>query len=240
MLDEARAPYSWPPPQRLVVLEALQTLLAVLNAKILAIQEKQRYLEELKVKRRQRHDEIASSIIQVNMRGTIFEIEKDIFTRVDGSYFDVMLSMDETMIVDESEASVPVYFVDRCYEGFERIISNGITLVGLNQYEMVIVHNNLAYFRIYEFHQVRLLESGVNMPIRGGDLLSVILLRDGRICTGFSDENISLFYVGCPLDYQLRLPDHGGRVRLVQMPDGRLCSTSKPANIKIWNSSTGQ
>ena len=125
-------------------MEALQTLLNVLNAKILAIQEKQRYFEELKVKRRQRHDEIASSIIQVNMRGTIFEIEKDIFTRVDGSYFDVMLSMDETMIVDESEASVPVYFVDRCYEGFERIISNGITLVGLNQYEMCIVRNNIA------------------------------------------------------------------------------------------------
>ena len=60
------------------------------------------------------------------------------------------------------------------------------------------------------------------MPIRGGDLLSVILLRDGRICTGFSDKNISLFNVGCPLDYQLRLPDHGGHVLLEQMPDGRL------------------
>ena len=81
-------------------MEALQTLLDVLNDKIRALEKEQRYLEELKVMRNQRHDEIVSSVIKVNMRGTIFEIEKDVLTRVDGSYFDVMLSMGET-IFDE-------------------------------------------------------------------------------------------------------------------------------------------
>ena len=60
-------------------MEALQTLLNVLNDKIRALEKKQRYLEELKVKRKRRHDEIpVASIVKVNMRGTIFEIEKDI------------------------------------------------------------------------------------------------------------------------------------------------------------------
>ena len=46
------------------------------------------------------------------MRETVLEIEKDNLTRVDGSYFDVMLSMGETLI-DESEASAPaVYFIE--------------------------------------------------------------------------------------------------------------------------------
>ena len=93
-----------------------------MNVKILALQEKQRYLEELKAARSQRH---ASSIIKVNMRGTLLVIEKDILTRVDGSYFDVMLALGETPL-DGSEASVPVYFIDRSYERFERIISNMI------------------------------------------------------------------------------------------------------------------
>ena len=91
-------------------MEALQSLLNILNAKIRALQKKQRYLEELKVMRIQGYDEITSSIININMRGTIFQIEKDILTRMDGSYFDVMLSTGETMI-GESEASVPVYFI---------------------------------------------------------------------------------------------------------------------------------
>ena len=81
-------------------MEALQSLLNVLNAKVRALEKKQRYLEELKVMRRQRHKEITSSIVTINMRGTIFEVEKDILTRVDGSYFDVMLSMGKN-IVDE-------------------------------------------------------------------------------------------------------------------------------------------
>ena len=54
-------------------MEALQTLLDVLNDKIRALEKKQRYLEELKVMRSQRHDEIASSITRVNIRGTVFE-----------------------------------------------------------------------------------------------------------------------------------------------------------------------
>ena len=89
-------------------MEALQTLLDVLNDKIRALETKQRYLEELKVMRSRRHDEIASSIIKVNMRGTIFEIEKDILTVVEDSYFDVMLSMGET-VIDESEASTGIF-----------------------------------------------------------------------------------------------------------------------------------
>ena len=73
--------------------EDLHTLRNILNVKILALQEKQRYLDELKTTRSQRH---ASSIIKVNMRGTLFEIEKDILTRIDGSYFDVMLALGKT------------------------------------------------------------------------------------------------------------------------------------------------
>ena len=62
-------------------MEALQALLNVLNSKIRALEKKQRYLEELKVMRSQRHDEIASTVIKINMRGTIFVIGKDILTR---------------------------------------------------------------------------------------------------------------------------------------------------------------
>ena len=45
------------------------------------------------------------------MRETVFEIEKGNLTRVDGSYFDVMLSIGEN-VIDLSVRSVPVYFID--------------------------------------------------------------------------------------------------------------------------------
>ena len=58
-------------------MEALQTLLNVLNDKILAFEKKKQYLEELKAMRSQLHDETtSSSVVKVNMRGTTFDIEK--------------------------------------------------------------------------------------------------------------------------------------------------------------------
>ena len=57
----------------------------------------------------------------------------------------MVLSAGET-IIDESEANASVYFIDRCCEGFERIISNlsigELILDGLNRYDFRIVYEN--------------------------------------------------------------------------------------------------
>ena len=236
-------------------MEALQILLNVLNAKISAIQEKQRYLEELKVKRRQRHDKIASSIIKVNMRETIFEIEKDNLTRVDGSYFDVMLSMDENMIVDGSEASVPVvpvYFIDRSSEGFERIISNmkdgdGGSWQGLNGYALNFVQDNLRYLNINVLPKVTPNYTYTpSVPVLlfrdGGCMEVMIATEEGRLFITNEDTIYIIDDIDIDSTYgEVVLSGHEDVVNcLALLPDGRLCSGSDDQTIKIWNTSTGQ
>ena len=227
-------------------MEALQTLLDVLNDKIRALEKKQRYLEELKVMRSQRHDEIASSIIKVNIRGTIFEVKKDILTVLEGSYFDVMLSVGETTVY-KSEASVPVYFIDRSYEGFERIISNmrgdsDISWDGLNVYEMHIVRDNLEHFNVYQLHIV-LLEDTLFVDEEGNDvgLYDMVALFDGRLCSNTSNGDIVIIDIDCHTKGKMVLTGHIWKVYcLALLHDGRLCSASEDESIKIWNTSTGQ
>ena len=218
-------------------MEALQTLLNVLNDKILALNKKQRYLEELKVKRQQRHDEIASSIIKANMRGTIFEIENDALTRVDGSYFDVMLSIGNTMI-NECEGCVPVYFIDRSYEGFERIISNmsgnELCLEGMSKYDIQIVYDNMGYFILLDY------TSNIDIKLSSG-VYSMIELGDGRLCTGHTDGNIALISTESNIESMMVLSGHTSCIIcLALLPDGRLCSGSGEGTIKIWNTSSCQ
>ena len=227
-------------------MEGLQTLLNLLNAKICALQKQQRYLVELKVMRSQRHDEIASSIININTRGTIFEIEKDILTRVDGCYFDVMLSIDETMI-GESKASVPVYFIDRSYEGFEKILSNmsgdELHLEGMTRYDIRIVQDNMDYFNLYPTRRVLVdYSTSIDIKVKNG-ICSMIELSDGRLCTGRHSGIIEIRNIESRMveDNQVVLSGHILYVTsLALLPDGRLCSGSSDRTITIWDTPTGQ
>ena len=222
--------------------EDLHTLRNILNVKILALQEKQRYLDELKTTRSQRHDEIASSIIKVNMRGTLFEIEKDILTRVDGSYFDVMLALSETT-PDGSEASVPVYFIDRSYERFERIISNmsgnELCLEGISRYDIQIVYDNMDYFNLYTPHRVFRLDyieyTNILYVKVGIPMYCMIQMANGRLC--IANRRMWILRIEDVNDKKAMLWGHNEHVRcLALLPDGRLCSAD--LTIKIWNTST--
>ena len=221
-------------------MEALQTLLEVLNDKIRELEKKQRHLEELKAMRSQRHDEIAT-IVTLNLRGTTFEIEKDILTKLDGSYFDVMLSVGVT-ITDEKEANIPVYFIDRSYEGFERIISNmggnELTAKGMNRNDIEIVYRNLFFFNIILRH--KRFSLCFDIKVYEG-LYAMINLGDGRLCMGFSNGNINIIDIEGSVQARMVLSGHNKEVRcLALLPDGRLCSGSYDKTIKIWNMSIGQ
>ena len=224
-------------------IDDLQTLRNILNDKIRALQEKQRYLDELKTTRSQRHDGIASSIIKVNMRGTVFEVEKDILTRVDGSYFDVMPAPGETT-PDGSEASVPVYFIDRSYEGFERIISymrgNELCLQGMSRYDIQIVYDNMNYFNLHTTHRVFPLDymeyTNILYVQVGKPVWCMIELGDGRICV--ANRQIWILNIDNVTE-KLVLRCHVDHIRgFAVLPDGRLCSANR-LEIKIWNTSTG-
>ena len=91
----------------------------------------------------------------------------------------MMLSIGETMI-GESKASVPVYFIDRSYEGYERIISytgeNKLSLEGMNKYDIQIMYDNMFYFHMDKTRKV-ILEYTSNNDIHVSRDYRVVISR---------------------------------------------------------------
>ena len=156
-----------------------------------------------------------------------------------------------TSIVTNSSitTSVPEYFIDRSYEGFERILNirnvGEISMEGLNGYELRTVRNNLEFFNISQLRKVPTTldyTSGINIEDGRStrdlevELNTMISLDDGRLSVGNSDGDVRMIDIDGSID--------GNHLESVHcfalLSGGRLCSGSDDSTIKIRNTSTGQ
>ena len=152
----------------------------------------------------------------------------------------------EITLFDES-ISVPVYFMDRSHEGFEKIISNmctenEISWEGLSVYELRIVQGNLEYFNNYQLRKVmtyiELASIGIEFA-SGLYAMIPVALEDERVFVGHSHGQTTYIDVDSRGEDNCVLSGHTDDVNcLVLLPDGRFCSRSDDNSIKIWNKST--
>jgi hypothetical protein len=89
----------------------------------------------------------AADTIILNLRGRVFKTYKDTLFKKEGTFFYNMLSSGEWLPDEKGE-----YFIDRGYEGVERILrylSTGeLSFKDLNEFEDEVLAENVDYFQI--------------------------------------------------------------------------------------------
>jgi hypothetical protein len=102
------------------------------------------------------------SMIKLNVRGTIFEVCKDVVGNGKSSYFNVMLSS-SIAFGDNGE-----YFIDRNSHCFGIILeymrTGELSTEGLNSYDKTCLYDNLdylmiAYTRVWDYSKVNRMTS---------------------------------------------------------------------------------
>jgi WD40 repeat protein len=172
----------------------------------------------------------------LNLRGQVFDTTTDTLVKLDNIYFKTLLSSDTWELDVNGE-----YFVDRCGNGFDRILeymSTGVlSTEGLNSYDKDCVYDNLKYFKIphkerWDYSKMTLIE---NLS------LGVCLqLQDGRLCGSTSDYSICIYNMDTNI-IETTLKGHTRCIsRIIQLEDGRLCSCSYDKKIKLWNIDSGK
>ena len=89
----------------------------------------------------------AEDTVRLNLRGRVFQTHRSTLTRIEGTFFHCMLASDDWQPGEDG-----AYFIDRPYEGFERILEylhSGIGCVsGLSPLDGAVLRDNLDYFQI--------------------------------------------------------------------------------------------
>jgi hypothetical protein len=137
----------------------------------------------------------APSVVSLNMRGTLFVVETEHLTASSNIFVRILIYSDPTPVRGH-------YFIDRPFEGFDRIVSamrgKGISYERLNDYEVQCIDANLNYFRLPYPRFKRIFKESENIEnISGVDYnpysCRLHVLKDDRICSGFSNGVIKIF-----------------------------------------------
>jgi WD40 repeat protein len=179
-----------------------------------------------------------TAAVTMNMRGTLFVIETEVLSASSNIFF-------QTLIYSDPDPEYGYYFIDRPFEGFDRIISalkeEALSYEGLNDYETLCINDNLAYFRLSFPRFLRVFNKLDSWAISKDFYLSVLhSLLDGRLCSGTSSGVIMIWNTST-YTCEMELLGHTNRIRaLTQLGDERLCSASNDFDMKIWNIYTGE
>lgn len=155
---------------------AMQSLLVRLDEQVLQLRTAVAEREATRSRNRETIDKL-DAVITLNLRGTCFLVDRDVLARHEHSYFHALLC-----------AACPplregAYFIDRPFEGFERIIdfltSGELSLTALGRYEWECVRSNLAYFGMSVSAQELRLEESEELPFM---LCPLVQLEDGSLC----------------------------------------------------------
>ena len=86
----------------------------------------------------------AEDTVKLNLRGRVFQTHRSTLTRIEGTYFERMLRSGEWKPGEDG-----AYFIDRPYEGFERILEylhSGIGCVsGLSPHDGAILRDSKVW-----------------------------------------------------------------------------------------------
>jgi WD40 repeat protein len=175
------------------------------------------------------------SMIKLNLRGQVFDTTKYALLNGDSTYLSVLLS--STILELDSNGE---FFVDRCGNGFERILdymSTGVlSTEGLNRYDKDCVYDNLVYFKIphkskWDYSRISQIEN-LNLRVH-------LQLHDGRICGSTNDYGICIYNMDTNV-IESNVKGHTGYAEgIIQLKDGRLCSCSDDKSIKLWDIESG-
>jgi WD40 repeat protein len=175
-------------------------------------------------------------MIELELRGKIFTVDRDRLMNVSGTYFSGMLSSGAWQPNSDG-----VYVIDRPSEGFDRILeclSTGkLDCHGLTDYEIDCVYANLDYFlipftRLWDYSKVSKIEK-LSLWVH-------LQLLDGRLCGYASDHSICIYNIDTNI-VEKSMQGHSDTIRgIIQLEDGRICSYSIDKTIRLWNIESGQ
>jgi WD40 repeat protein len=172
--------------------------------------------------------------VALNMRGILFII--------DSKFLDIFF---HTLIYSDPDPIRGHYFIDRPYEGFDRIVNamrgEELSYDGLNDYEAQCINANVNYFRLPYKRVFKVSEVATNLIGDNSILYTSCLyvLQDGRVCIGFNHGLIKIFNSSI-FECEMELLGHDNTIYdIIQLTDGRICSASKDKFIKLWNRSSG-
>jgi WD40 repeat protein len=173
-------------------------------------------------------------MMKLNLRGQVFDTTKYTLLDGDDTYFSVLLSS----VIWELDGNGE-YFIDRCGNGFDRILeymSTGVlSTEGLNCYDEDCVYDNLKYFKIP--HKSRWSYSKLS-TFQNFKRRVYLQLRDGRLCGSTDDNSMCI----CSVDSNIvetTIKGHTSYIcSIIQLEDGRLRSCSYDKTIRIWSLET--
>jgi hypothetical protein len=175
--------------------------------------------------------------VTLNMRGTLFVIEAAHLTASSNIFFHTLIYSDPAPIRGH-------FFIDRPFEGFDRIIStirgNDMSYEGLSGYEEQCLDENLEYFCLPFLRYNRVFQASNKRATQPKKISCFQSISDGRLCIGLENGVIQVSST-LTFDCEMELLGHTESVRFVlQLSDGRLCSAAGDYAIKLWNLSAGQ
>lgn len=220
-------------------IEGLTRLLETLDRRIEALDHTHRSFKEARSAGVERGAAVASSRVRLSVRGKVFWADASSLLRVDGSFFQAMVSSEVWLPTHDG-----AYFIDRPYEGFERILdflrSGVLALDGLNAHELQCVEGNLEYFRIRSQNAGWTYSSSAELCRTSYVVYSQKELAGARLCVGCDDGRVRVLDTATG-QCELTLDGHGALVwSIVLLADGRVCSGSSDRTIKIWNVELGR
>jgi hypothetical protein len=171
-----------------------------------------------------------TTVIALNLRGTLFQVETEHLNSY--TFF-------QALLFSEPAPSRDQYFIDRPFEGFDRIVNamrgGELSYEGLNDYEAQCIDGNLKYFQL-PFPRFKVVYNTVSKPITITSKVSIMCpLLDGQLCIGFSDNCIKIWNPTTNFEEGLLLIGDNDVVRdIIQLSDGRVCITAGQM-IKIFS-----
>jgi WD40 repeat protein len=216
-----------------ITIQLLQALEIELDKKLNYLLALYNYMQGMEACVKKRIDATAS--VKLNMRGTVFVVDTKY---LDNIFFHILIFSDPAPIRGH-------YFIDRPFEGFDRIVNairgEVLSFEGLNDYEVQYIDANLEYFRLPYPKFKRIFNKSKRRIELNADesITKVFVLQDGHLCAGFISGVIKIFNTST-FQCVMELREHVHIIGfLFQLFDGRLCSASRDT-IKLWNLSSGE
>ena len=214
-------------------IDSLNGLLDTLNRRMESLLEKETHSQEVDA-RMDQNAYLRNDILRLNLRGTVFDVPRDLILKYPGSYLDVMISSDRPCTNELGE-----YFIDRSPYCFETILrcmhEERLLLDGLEDDDLILFEEHLDYLQLPIKHKMCENYHSTSIQAHETSVLTLMQMQDGRICSGSADGLIKVWnnrFKVC----EAEMRGHRGAItKVIQLIDHQLCSCSRDHTIKLWD-----
>jgi WD40 repeat protein len=189
-------------------------------------------------------DQIQASVnvLDLNFRGTSFFVDKNHLMINSSSTFHYF----HPLIYSLPSATRGHYYIDRPYEGFDRILqamrvnAHDINYNGCNEYEINCIEDNLLYFKLPFSRYKRHYTSSHTWVAHDEDVTALCVLHDDRLCSGSTYGSVKIWNI-TTYTCEAELNGHtDGVVSIVEIGYRRIFTASWDTTIRAWDSRTGE